>query len=692
MKKINKFVLPIVTVSVLLSSCAQPDPTNLALTKLLENVSKVDQLPKINKGVVSGSVLENFKGEKPEIILKIIRSEDIFDLDANGKRKKGADGKELTIEKKGQVLQTIKLKDKYSFVSDSFLPGAVSIQANKKPENIEASATVEIGKVSLVQPLIFGVLGNNNVLKPPTVINISGKIVNPDGTPAVGAKVADVTGGFVSISTITDSNGAFTLSEAPFTKPRSIEVSQGNVDTPEGRFASYSVLPDETENITIPLVSNARFISGRIFNSVLKTTNIEGLNIKVDGTNISTNTDKEGKFRLKGVSLSQVNLSIGGIKGYIDRIITVSPSQVNEDRNLGDLFVTPLGGVRVNLAAESSPMYRTLDNGKIVSSGFAGLGIVTFSPLRDVQILQKNFYRPYNDSVPNANLTMQSPTAGSTTSFYCGRIGVYDSASTVDLPQSSDVFRPFATYVLLNSGGSIPNCEYVNNVVYKKSLQGVIQFEGTDIKVPFTYPPTPTRDVTIFSGFDKKTLSVDAANERLSVPIEDVPGGEYTVSIAMDHHETQKGLRLVIPSNDITSTELIQMRIAKAVSSVGDIRGKVIIKDLAGNTQPLPAGTRVAVVSAFDEVITQQRLEKIFNPGLSEQDAIQNQETYGRATVNPDGTYTLNNIPSGTRIIVAAVFNASGGLDTSLIPNTYVLVNVVSGLSTFASDMVLIKR
>ena len=98
MKKINKFVLPIVTVSVLLSSCAQPDPTNLALTKLLENVSKVDQLPKINKGVVSGSVLENFKGEKPEIILKIIRSEDIFDLDANGKRKKGADGKELTIE------------------------------------------------------------------------------------------------------------------------------------------------------------------------------------------------------------------------------------------------------------------------------------------------------------------------------------------------------------------------------------------------------------------------------------------------------------------------------------------------------------------------------------------------------------------------------------------------------------------
>ena len=203
MKKINKFVLPIVTVSVLLSSCAQPDPTNLALTKLLENVSKVDQLPKINKGVVSGSVLENFKGEKPEIILKIIRSEDIFDLDANGKRKKGADGKELTIEKKGQVLQTIKLKDKYSFVSDSFLPGAVSIQANKKPENIEASATVEIGKVSLVQPLIFGVLGNNNVLKPPTVINISGKIVNPDGTPAVGAKVADVTGGFASISTIT---------------------------------------------------------------------------------------------------------------------------------------------------------------------------------------------------------------------------------------------------------------------------------------------------------------------------------------------------------------------------------------------------------------------------------------------------------------------------------------------------------
>ena len=255
MKKINKFVLPIVTVSVLLSSCAPEDPTNKTLRDLLTKVSTVDQLPKINKGVISGSVLENFKGEKPEVILKIIRSEDIFDLDANGKRKKGADGKELTIEKKGQVLQTIKLKDKYSFVSDSFLPGAVSIQANKKPENIEASATVEIGKVSLVQPMIFGALGDTNKIKLPTIINISGKIVNPDGTPAVGAKVADVTGGFVSISTITDSNGAFTLSEAPFQKPRSIEVSMGNVDTPDGRFASYSVLPDETENIGITITT-----------------------------------------------------------------------------------------------------------------------------------------------------------------------------------------------------------------------------------------------------------------------------------------------------------------------------------------------------------------------------------------------------------------------------------------------------
>ena len=58
--------------------------------------------------------------------------------------------------------------------------------------------------------------------------------------------------------------------------------------------------------------------------------------------------------------------------------------------------------------------------------------------------------------------------------------------------------------------------------------------------------------------------------------INNIPGDEYSMSIALPLHETQKGVRVVVPSNDIISTELIQLNRAKVVKSFGDVIGNVV--------------------------------------------------------------------------------------------------------------------
>lgn len=353
MKKFNKVTLPFLAISVIFSSCTTPVKTEQdILIDILKNIEKPTTLPKITKGLITGSITDKGKlavGEKPEYSIKVIRNEDIYELDSNGKRIiDPKTKKEKIIESKGQVLQVIKVKDSLQFKSDDLLPGAITLLATRKTENIQVDTTVEIGKISELKPIIFGSTDNNNSVPILTSIIVSGKVVNADGTPVVGAKVSDVTNGFVNSSTITDAEGKFSLNEPLFTTPRNLEVSFGNIETPDGKFASYSVKPDVVENITIPLLANSRFISGRLINSVLKDTKISNMPIKIEGTNISTTTDADGNFKLKGVPLSQVSLSIGGLKGFIPQIINIPPVQSSEERKLGDLSIVPLGNILIN--------------------------------------------------------------------------------------------------------------------------------------------------------------------------------------------------------------------------------------------------------------------------------------------------------------------------------------------------------
>lgn len=662
MKKMNKILLPFVLASTLLSSCNQ-DPTDSKMKLILGEISKASAtLPKIDKGAVSGSIFDKTTATTNEIsesVVKVIRAEDLYELDDKGNPKKDSKKQDIIIEKKGQVLQTVKLKEKNQFLVTDLLPGAISVLVTKRQENVQIDTIIEAGKTTQVKQVVFG--GQQKEVTVITSINVSGKIVYVDGKPVVGAKVADVTGGFTNVSTITDENGKFTITENPFTTPRSLEVSLGDPNLSGSLFTSYSVSPDKTEEITIPLLANSRFVSGRILDSVLKTKPIQGLVVKVDGTNISTVTDSAGLFRLKGVPLTAVNVSIGGVKGFIDKSVPVEPIQTNDEKKLGDVFITPLGSVLVNLIAENSPVARFDPSSQILSYSTSS-GILSYTP------------------------TVVTPATATTPAVVACSFNAYQPDS-IDSPNTlKDRYTP--NYVNLATGGPYGSCEYINNIKYKVANAGVIQFEGTDIRIPFSYPQTPEREITIFSGISKQTLNVPAPNESFSVPVSDIPGGEYTISISLAHHETQKGVKIIVPSNDISATELIQMKLVKSILGMGDIRGKVIVRDVNGNDISGINGIVVAAVRSDEEVLTPARVEKILtdelgtNPGGI---------TYSKASVASDGTYNMQNVQSGTRIIVAGVVT-NGKLDTNLIPNSYVLVNVVTGAINKSPDIILTQR
>ncbi|MFN8673583.1 MAG: carboxypeptidase regulatory-like domain-containing protein [Candidatus Sericytochromatia bacterium] len=674
MKKINKITLPFLAISVIFSSCTTPVKTEQDILRdILINVEKPNTLPKITRGIVTGSIIDKGKvsvGEKPEYLIKVIRNEDIYEVDSNGKRIIGTDKKEKLIERKGQVIQVIKVKDSLQFKTDDLLPGAISLLSTRKQENIQIESVIEAGKITELKPIIFGDTSSNiDRPLPITSILISGKVVNPDGSPVVGAKVSDVTNGFTNTSTITDSNGTFSLNEPPFTTPRNLEVSFGNIETPEGKFASYSVKPDVVENIVIPLLSNSRFISGRLFNSVLKTNNIANMPVKIEGTNISTTTDAEGNFKLKGVPLSQATLSIGGLKGFVPQSIALPPVQTSEDRKIGDVFVVPLGNILINLIAESSIIYDVKD-------------------ILDPK--DNNVYSTLIGSPNNGRLSYEARAIS------VNGILNFECSLYTTLPELTDHamdYRKLFGYTKVSSDDTDVTCEYVNTKSFSKDLNGIVQFEGTDIKIPFTYPKTPVRTVTKVAGVNKKTIELDSQNLRYSIPINDIPGGEYTVSVSLEHHETQKGLRIVVPSNDVISTELLQMRLAKSLISIGDVEGKVILKDKNGNIQSIPPNTKVAAISSTNDVLDRSKVLQVLTDPLANSNLpVRDQQlAYSIANVSSDGTYILKDVLSGTRAIVVGVVT-NGVLDESYLANTYVLVNVVSGVNNKAPDMIMYKR
>ncbi len=616
--------MPLILLAVVMGiSACQPtlvNPDAAALEESLRNPKVV--IPSTDKGAISGSVtFDNTSNDAPpETTVKIIRDQDIFEKDKNGKVVQDPKTKkDKILERKGQTLDSIKLSSTGTFLVTNLRPGTVivSISSAKQPPS-ELASTIEAGKVTKLRNVAFNQPNSGAPQVHPT-LSISGKVVRADGTPIASARVSDVTGGFINNFTTTNSEGEFNLPTSQFTTSRNLEISSDNLTT------SLAVTPEQIENLTIPLIANSRSVKGAVFDSVLRNKVIPNITVRVVGTTISTVTDTNGTFTMRGVPLTSTTLEFSSADGsYVTFTQNVASSNDSTETDLKSLYIRPIGNLSVTLLAESSPVLTTA----LFVNGVCPRG---YSAIR----------------------------VNSTTS----------------------------------------NCYYDNEFHYLDDIQGSLQLEGTNITKSFTYPKTPIYTVKEFiTATETADRILFLSNLEFSVPLNNIPGGEYNLTVVLPFHQTQKGLKVVIPSNDTIATERVLMRHVLQVISVGDIRGKVLIKDRAGKQASLSGAIKVAAIDASlnlagNVTLTSGDTKKVINAIFENRDDTNVKDlisSYDDA-VQADGTYTLKNAPTGTKIIVAGVVDG-GVLSDAYLPATYSLLNVVSGSINAAPDLDIIKR
>lgn len=647
MKKSTKNIfLLVLSLTMGLTACSAPTLEEINNQKLIDQIKDTSvTIPAFDRGSISGTVTYNLGTSNTQVAtkIKVIRDEDIPKVDANGKAL-DINGKVITdpqkqtaayVEKKGDVIGgTPKDITNGVFLISDLRPGKVSVIISLNNDQSQVAATVVAGKVTQIAPITLGT-GVRQVIK--TNLNISGKVVKPDGTPVANATVNDITDGFVSSSVQTNGQGEFTLPVGAFNAARNLEVSQGNLIT------STSVSPEQTDPVSIVLATNTRVIKGSYTDLVNKKP-VQGLQVKVSNTNISTVTDKDGNFTLRGVSLFPLTLEVGNLAGYINTQVNI-PASDNQstEYKIPPSTIRALGNLVVNLTAENYPDPINFDS---------------------------NQYIP----IPGSNVTTPFTTTA-------------DSVSAINLPCGA-------------------NSYYVSNPFsYKEPIQGTIQIEGTDIVQPFTYPATPILEPKPKCPIPGSTdttqtteITVYASNYLFAVPINNLPSGEYTISVVLDHHETQKGIKVVVPSKDTIATELIQLHRVRRILTVGDVIGKVVFNDRNGNSISYPSGLTVKVVSLKGEVDLRNpdvREQAFATPAVSVDsngNRVLNPYTSSDTTANTDGTFTLKDVPTGTRAIFAAVVNSDGTLNTNYLPSSYVSLNVVGNTNNTAPDLIINSR
>ena len=639
------------------TSCSAPTLEQQNQQKIIDEIrSNSLTIPSSNTGAVSGTVkFLNNNLSNGDIRVNIIRQSNIPKVDSLGKPlditgKEFKDSKTQTqafLEKKNDsIANEVIPRGRDTFLISNLKPGDITIKITSGNDSFDALSKIESGKVTSIPTITLGSL-NKSTIK--TGVNIKGRVLRPDGTPVANANVADVTQNAATTSTKTNALGEFILQVNSFNKPKNLEASLDSLST------SLTVTPDNTEDVVISLVANSRVVKGVLLDSINKKP-IANMTVKSVESNSSTSTNDKGEFILRGVSTNFGTLEFGPLNGYVLTQSSIQQSTTNETI-LGNLEVRPFGNVLINIVADNFP-----------------------DPI--------DFPSSIRNTVPSLG-------------------------SAVDIPFTAQVNSVSAENIrcVLSPTDSI---YYISNPFrYLEPISGTIQIEGTDIVQQFSYPATPTvlpkPKCGIGDNKDEKTVYLN--NFQLSIPVNNLPGGEYTISVSLAFHETQKGIRLVVPSKDTISTELIQMRRVKRILSVGDVVGRVVIKDQNNNNLANNPGVKVRALALKGEVDLRDQalLKKLFSAPQAEITTTTGDtevanlsgsiSSYGdvdlAATADNNlqsGQYVLKNVPTGTRVIVAGVIDASGNLISDYLISSYSSLNVVSSTVNQAPDSVITKR
>lgn len=458
-------------------------------------------------------------------------------------------------------------------------------------------------------------------------------------------------------------------------------------------LGELELTPDDTGSGSgVP--SSKQTVSGLI---VDKTTGSPLVNVTVRdkiSNELSTVTDSKGEFKLD-VLANEVEF----VSGAETRIFTVdairkqSRIQVDLSSNNRTLkgfvrdssspnITIPNVPVRIagtNLAAISK------EDGSYEIFG-APISSFTFETTQKVEGYSKAFAAVSNgDSGTIIEKDIQMDPIGSIIIHMTSQSAHFQPPSTCVLGYNCNHFD-------INGNGQADRVAeageflYDNSLANRNALEGSISVSGTDINQKFSYPATPSEVVKDASGDDvigRRFLG----NFTVSIPLENIPGGKRTITVSLTAHQTQKSIPVHIPAKDKISTELITLRRAQPVDSLGDISGKILGVD-ADNL----ANVRVNFLDLNDNQAI-NALENQTNLLTEITNALT--VTNGTAkprTLNSDGTYQLLNVPSGSRIVVAGVVNADNTLSDCFIPAQSSLLNVVGGIANSVPDMDLVKR
>lgn len=235
-----------------------------------------------------------------------------------------------------------------------------------------------------------------------------------------------------------------------------------------------------------------------------------------------------------------------------------------------------------------------------------------------------------------------------------------------------------------------PVAEYSNSLAVRDPLQAFVTVEGTNITQAITYPPAPFR---IIYGVDEDGNPVRVAdraydgNVVMSVKLDNVPGGKQNITVSMSGFQTQKSIPIYVPPADTISTELIRLFRVGPVASFGDVKG--IIKGLDPS---LEGQIRIVYLDVKEDFEYEPTLGDRVNPDLLRRIQASISSSYSAVDKNT-GNYYLRNVPTGTRVMLAAAMvNSDGQLSDCYIPNTSVLLNVSPGQINLAPDLTLMRR
>lgn len=255
------------------------------------------------------------------------------------------------ISEKGELITTVKTNDRGQFIATNIPPGNVKVNVSTAQSSMEIAAEVKAGKVTpLNQIKVDNALGGGT-----GPVTITGKVIDQNNQPIANSTVTDITGGKTTSTTITDSEGKFSLLVEQIEKTRNLEIVSGNLIT------STAVTSEKTSDISITLIANARTVSGTVKDSVNTNVPVKSATVTVGGSSISTTTDDTGKFMLRGIPLNQLTIESSNVEGYNRGSIVLNAITPGERTDEITIYMTPIGSLRVNLARADSFKIKCFD-------------------------------------------------------------------------------------------------------------------------------------------------------------------------------------------------------------------------------------------------------------------------------------------------------------------------------------------